>query len=164
MGRGLAVVVGLLSSVAIAGAADAPDPATAAVQERERAFWKSYNDCAVADMPALIAADVEFYHDRGGITRGRDALVESVRKNLCSNPDFRIRREEVPGTVRVFPLAKEGVVYGAIAAGEHTFDIVEKGKAPVRDGLARFTTLWLLQDGAWRMSRVLSYDHGPAKR
>jgi hypothetical protein len=164
MKRWFGVAVGLLLAGSIARAADAPDAAIAAVAERERVFWKSYNDCAVADMPALIAEDVEFYHDRGGITLGRDALVESVRKNLCSNPDFRIRREEVPGTVRVFALEKDGVVYGAVVSGEHTFDIVEKGKAPVRDGLARFTTLWLLRDGAWRMSRVLSYDHGPAVR
>jgi hypothetical protein len=148
----------------IARTADAPDPTTATVQDRERVFWSAYNDCAVASMPALIAEDVEFYHDRGGVTLGRDALVESVRKNLCSNPDYRIRREEVAGTVRVFTLKKEGVVYGAVVSGEHTFDIVEKGKPPVRDGLARFTTLWLLRDGAWRMSRVLSYDHGPAVR
>lgn len=164
MKRWIGIAVGVGLAAASARAADAPGAAVAAVEERERAFWRAYNDCAVADMPALIAEDVEFYHDRGGVTLGRDALVESVRKNLCSNPDFRIRREEVPGTVRVFPLAKDGVVYGAIASGEHTFDIVEKGRAPVRDGLARFATLWILKDGAWRMSRVLSYDHGPAKR
>lgn len=154
----------LILAAATAQAADPPDAAVAAVTERERVFWSAYSACAVADLPALIAEDVEFYHDRGGITLGRDALVESVRKNLCSNPDFRIRRAEVPGTVRVFALKKDGVVYGAIASGEHTFDIVEKGKAPVRDGLARFTTLWLLKDGTWRMSRVRSYDHGPAVR
>jgi hypothetical protein len=164
MKRWLWIVVGLGLSGATAGAADAPDPTAAAVQDRERVFWSAYNDCAVASMPALIAEDVEFYHDRGGVTLGRDALVESVRKNLCSNPDYRIRREEVAGTVRVFTLKKDGVVYGAVVSGEHTFDIVEKGKPPVRDGLARFTTLWLLRDGAWRMSRVLSYDHGPAVR
>jgi uncharacterized protein DUF4440 len=164
MKRWLGIVVGLAASGGLARAAAPPDPAIAAVTERERLFWTSYNDCAVKDMPALIAEDVEFYHDRGGITLGRDALVESVRKNLCSNPDYRIRREEVAGSVHVFPLAKDGVVYGAVVSGEHTFDIVEKGKAPVRDGLARFVTLWRLQDGAWRMSRVLSYDHGPAVR
>jgi uncharacterized protein DUF4440 len=162
MKSGLGVVLVLAAATVRAG--DPPDAAAAVVAERERVFWSAYNACAVAEMPALIAEDVEFYHDRGGITLGRDALVESVRKNLCSNPDFRIRREEVPGTVRVFTLKKDGVVYGAIASGEHTFDIVEKGKAPVRDGLARFTTLWLLKDGTWRMSRVLSYDHGPAAR
>lgn len=160
----LAIALVLALGGALTAGAAGPDEALAAVAGRERAFWRAYNDCAVADMPALIAPDVEFYHDRGGVTLGRDALVESVRKNLCSNPDFRIRREEVPGTVRVFPLAKEGAVYGAIASGEHTFDIVEKGKPPARDGRARFTTLWLLADGAWRMSRVLSYDHGPANR
>jgi hypothetical protein len=164
MKRWLGIAVALGLSAATARAADAPDAATAVVEERERVFWRAYNDCAVGDMPALIAEDVEFYHDRGGITLGRDALVESVRKNLCSNPAFRIRREEVPGTLRVFLLKKDGAVYGAIASGEHTFDIVEKGKAPVRDGLARFTTLWRLTDGAWRMSRVLSYDHGPDAR
>lgn len=164
MKRWIGIAVGVGLAAGSARAADAPGGAVAAVEERERTFWRAYNDCAVADMPALIAEDVEFYHDRGGVTLGRDALVESVRKNLCSNPAFRIRREEVPGTVRVFPLAKDGVVYGAIASGEHTFDLVEKGKAPVRDGLARFTTLWILKDGTWRMSRVLSYDHGPAKR
>lgn len=164
MKRVLGAWAGLVLSAATARAADPPEASLAVVAERERVFWRAYNDCAVADLPALIAEDVEFYHDRGGITLGRDALVESVRKNLCSNPDFRIRRQEVEGTVRVFALKKDGVVYGAIAAGEHTFDIVEKGKPPVRDGLARFVTLWRLQAGAWRMSRVLSYDHGPAER
>ncbi len=46
--------------------------------------------------------------------------------------------------------------------GEHVFYIIEKGKPEYLDGLAKFTHLWLLKDGSWKMSRILSFDHGPA--
>jgi hypothetical protein len=39
---------------------------------------------------------------------------------------------------------------------------VEKGKEPRRNGLARFTHLLLKTEQGWKMSRVLSFDHGPA--
>jgi hypothetical protein len=58
----------------------------------------------------------------------------------------------------------EGKVYGAVMTGEHLFYLREPGKAEFPDGRARFAHLWLLKDGAWRMARVLSYDHGPATR
>ena len=53
-------------------------------------------------------------------------------------------------------------LYGAILSGQHVFYIIEKGKEPQLDGLARFTHLWLKSETGWKMSRVLSYDHGPA--
>ena len=56
------------------------------------------------------------------------------------------------------------MVYGAILSGEHVFYVRQKGKPEVLDGRAKFTHLWLLKDGVWKMSRVLSYDHGPAVR
>ena len=137
-----------------------PDPA--AVLERDRLFWKAYNACDVKTIGEFFTADVEFYHDKGGPTLGLANLVGSVKTNLCSNPNWRLRREAVEGTVRVFPLKKDNVVYGAILSGEHLFYILESGKPESLDGRARFTHLWLLKDGAWRMARILSYDHGPA--
>jgi uncharacterized protein DUF4440 len=141
-----------------------PVDVAAAVGARDAAFWKAYNTCDVAGMGDFFTEDVEFYHDRGGMTVGRAALVGTIRDNLCSKPDWRLRREVVEGSVRVFPLQKDDVTYGAVFSGEHVFYIVENGQPGRLDGHARFTHLWRLEDGTWKMSRVLSYDHGPAQR
>ncbi|MEQ8523163.1 hypothetical protein [Gracilimonas sp.] len=52
-----------------------------------------------------------------------------------------------------------GELYGAIQRGEHEFYILEPGKEMYKTGFARFTHLWLLEDGEWILKRVLSYDH-----
>jgi len=140
--------------------AAAPDPA-AAVQARDDAFWRAYNACDTAAMRTFFAADVEFYHDRGGPTIGLEALDAALAKNLCGGGN-RLRREPVDGTVRLSILRNGDAVYGAIVAGEHYFYVREPGKAEFLDGRARFVSLWLLKDGAWKMARLLSYDHGPA--
>jgi hypothetical protein len=112
-------------------------------------------------MQRFFTTDVEFYHDKGGVTLGLEKLMATTKKNLCGPNDFRLRREAVPGTVKVFPLQNGEVIYGAIISGEHVFYIKEGGKERL-DGLAKFTHLWLLNNGVWKMTRVLSYDHGPA--
>lgn len=158
------LIVALCASAGNVSAEAAPQDVPATILARDRLFWKSYNECDLKSMGDFLAEDVEFYHDRGGITLGAANLVGSVRDNLCSNPEYRLRREAVEGTVQVFPLTKQGTVYGAVLSGEHLFYILDKGKPERADGRARFTHLWLLKDGAWKMTRVLSYDHGPVER
>ena len=131
---------------------------------KDSVFWVSYNSCNTSSMQSLLTDDVEFYHDKGGITLGRENLIASIQKNLCSNENFRLRREAVKGTMKVFPLKNNGIVYGALISGEHVFYILEKGKPERLDGLAKFSQLWILKENTWKMSRILSYDHGPAKR
>ena len=128
----------------------------------DSAFWGTYNTCDATSFDKYFTNDIEFYHDKGGIMKGIDELVATTKRNLCSDDNFRLRREAVPGTVKFFPLKSDNKVYGAILSGQHVFYILQKGKSPRPDGLARFTHLWLLTDAGWRMSRVLSYDHGPA--
>lgn len=125
-------------------------------------FWSTYNNCDTAKMGSFFTEDVEFYHDKGGPTFGLPELVRSFSKNLCSNKDFRLRREAVEGNYKVYPLKKDNMIYGAILSGEHVFYILEPGKGEQLNGLAKFTHLWLLNDGTWKMKSVLSYDHGPA--
>jgi hypothetical protein len=136
----------------------------ALIRQKDKAFWDAYNRCDVAAMMKHFTTDVEFYHDKGGETKGLVPFTENTSKGLCGNEALRLRREEVAGSVEIFPMAKNGAIYGAIISGSHFFYVNEKGKAEYRDGLAKFTHLWLLEQGEWKMSRILSYDHGPASR
>ena len=132
------------------------------ITQRDSLFWESYNNCDTVKLGSFFTEDVEFYHDKGGVTLGLPALVHTFSKNLCSNSNFRLKRETVEGSYKVFPMKQNGVIYGAILCGEHVFYILEPGKGERVDGLAKFTHLWLLQNGVWKMKTVLSYDHGPA--
>lgn len=132
------------------------------IYTRDSLFWASYNNCDTAQMQQFIADDVEFYHDKGGITLGKAALLASVKNNLCSNINFKTRREAVPGTVNIFELKNGDKTYGAIISGEHYFFNTHDGNPEKREGLANFCQLWILKDGVWKMTRILSYNHHEA--
>lgn len=133
------------------------------ILQKDSLFWHTYNNCDTTNYNWFFGEDLEFYHDKGGITLGVQALALSLKKNLCSNSHFRLRREAVKGSLQVFPLQGSGEIYGAILSGEHVFYILETGKPARLDGRAKFTHLWLLKDGVWKMTRILSYAHGPAQ-
>lgn len=133
------------------------------ILHKDSLFWQAYNTCDTGKFGDFFSDDLEFYHDKGGITLGLQALLESSRKNLCSSTsNFRLRREVVEGSTKVFPLRKNDTIYGAILNGQHVFYVLETGKKERLDGLAKFSHLWIKRDGNWKMTRVLSYDHGPA--
>src|SRR5882672_3810426 len=73
---------------------------TRLITTKDSLFWVSYNSCDTEFMKQFIADDVEFYHDKGGITNGGENLINTIKKNLCSNDAFRLRREAVKGTVK----------------------------------------------------------------
>lgn len=128
---------------------------------KDSLFWTTYNNCDIETMPQFFTEDVEFYHDKGGLTLGMKNLIKDLKKNLCSNPNFKLKREAIKRSIKVYPLQDSDVIYGAIISGEHVFHILEKGKEARLDGLAKFTHVWILSDNVWKMSRILSYDHRP---
>ena len=132
------------------------------ILHKDSLFWQSYNRCDTTGYDQFFSNDVEFYHDRGGIQKGKEEIMSVSRKNLCSNKDFKIRREAVNGSIRLFPMARQDSLYGAVLSGEHYFYVTEGGHKERLSGLAKFTHLWILNGGVWKMSRILSYDHGPA--
>src|SRR5258706_4687614 len=84
------------------------------ILSKDSIFWAAYNTCNIETMQQFITDDVEFYHDKGGLTPGRESLMTSIRKNLCGNETFRLRRAAVEGSVKVFPLKNNEFLYGAI--------------------------------------------------
>ena len=131
--------------------------------KQDSLFWKAYNTCDTGQMRDFFTDNMEFYHDKGGITLGVSNLVATTAKNLCAPGGFRLRRQAVPGSYAVFPMKNNNELYGAILNGEHVFYVLEPGKTERLSGLAKFTHLWIIKDGVWKMSRILSYDHGAAK-
>lgn len=132
------------------------------IRHKDSLFWKAYNNCDLNGMNQFFSTDLEFYHDKGGITLGSENLIASTKKGLCGTPGYHLRREAIAETVKVFPMQANGQVYGALISGEHLFYITDKGQPEYLDGHARFTQLWVLREGEWKMSRILSYDHKPA--
>ncbi|WP_207432216.1 nuclear transport factor 2 family protein [Sabulibacter ruber] len=138
------------------------DPSTTTLLHLDSIFWSTYNLCDLATMENFVADDLEFFHDKGGITLGKANFISSVANNLCGNENFKVRREAVAETIKVFPMYKAGELYGVIISGDHLFYNQQKGEQEFLAGVAKFANLWLLQDNTWKMARVFSYDHGPA--
>jgi hypothetical protein len=114
-------------------------------------FEASFVTCDAAKANAIFAEDVEFYHDKDGLSSG-EQVRENTRRLTASCPRKNgVTRTLVPGSLRVFPI--EG--YGAVQVGVHRFD--ERGAAT--STLARFVSVWRMQDKTWRLARVFSLDH-----
>ncbi|KAF1717147.1 DUF4440 domain-containing protein [Pseudoxanthomonas yeongjuensis] len=147
----LATILLLAASPAFAGDEQA-------VRDADARYWQAFNACDFPAMDGLFTDDVEFYHDRTGLTSSRAAVIDSLRKGPCADPRMRLRREAVEGSLRFHPLAGGY----ALLSGTHRFYVNEAGKPEHLDGQAEFTNLWQSVDGQWRMRRVFSYAHGPA--
>lgn len=120
----------------------------------DSAVFDAFNKCSSPEQlqkhASFFAPDVEFYHDKGGVTWTRQAMIANTRKNVCGH----FRRELVPGTLRVFPIKD----FGAIEQGSHEFCQFATGKC---DGRADFVIVWRHHNASWEITRVLSYAHRP---
>ena len=136
----------------VAGGIASQDSLTATISALDTAVFDAFNRCSDAAQlqrhADYFAPDVEFYHDNGGVTWTRQAMIDNTRRHVCGN----FRRELVPGTLKVFPIKD----FGAIEQGTHRFCQFATGQC---DGLAEFVIVWRHQDGAWKITRVLSYGH-----
>ncbi len=123
-------------------------------------FGETFNKCQLELLDDLLAEDLEFYHDKGGITEGKSTFIENFRNGICGNPNFKSRRELLPESLKVYPLYDQGKLYGAIQEGVHRFFESHNGAPEIPGSIAKFTHLWLKDaDGEWKIKRVLSYDH-----
>lgn len=113
--------------------------------------FDAYNRCDLKAFGSFFPEKLEFYHDNGGLTDDtRESLVESVRKYICG----KVRRDVVPGTLKVYPLHG----FGAVEMGVHRFH--HPGHDDTEGvGEAQFIQLWQYEDGAWKVTRVISFDH-----
>src|SRR5512145_375759 len=92
---------------------ESQDELTRTITSLDQALFEAYNACDLVKFGSFFIDDVEFYHDQGGVTLGRQNLTEAVKKNICG----KVRREIVPETLQVYPMRG----FGAVEMGVHRF-------------------------------------------
>ena len=124
---------------------------TQVITALDKQLFDAYNTCNIEKLGTLVTDDLEFYHDKTGLAVGKQVFLDAIKKNICG----KVTRELVQGSLEVYPLHG----YGAVEIGVHRFH--HPGDSDV--GEAKFVQLWQYKDGAWKISRVISYDHGAVK-
>jgi ketosteroid isomerase-like protein len=116
----------------------------------DSAVFEAYNSKNVELMKTYFTKDLEWYQDNGGLID-----YEKVFVNFQSifNRDYDLKRNLIQESLEVHPI--EG--FGAIETGKHQFKHVENGKLEI--GTFRFLMIWKNENGQWKISRVVSYDH-----
>jgi hypothetical protein len=113
-------------------------------------LFAAYNSENLELMKTYFTSDLEWYQDNGGLIG-----FEQVFKNFRSifNRDYELKRSLIKESLEVHPI--EG--YGAIEIGKHQFTHIENGK--LETGTFKFLMIWKNDNGNWKISRVVSYDH-----
>ena len=132
----------------------AKDPLFQTIAALDKQLFDAVDRCDMGKVASFWAEDVEFYHDKDGLTVGREKILTGIKNNLCG----KVKRQLVPGTLEVYPLNG----YGAVEIGVHRF-LHPWAQDHGEVGEAKFIHLWQNKDGQWRITRVISFDHGTAK-
>lgn len=122
-------------------------------------FNVGFNTCNLQQVETLLSEKFVFFHDKDSIS-DKASFLNDFRNGLCADPvNYQSRRELFPGSTKVYPLYGKGKLYGAIQLGVHQFFEQQKGRPEKFGSSAQFTHVWLLQNGAWKLSTALSYEH-----
>ncbi len=120
------------------------------IAQMDSILFDAYNRHDLGKIKTLFTNDLEFYHDKGGLTN-YEQNMSSFKETFDKNNG--ITRTLVPGSLQVYPVPN----FGAMEIGSHTFCHKENGKDDC--GTFQFAMVWQKKDGQWKLSRVLSYGH-----
>ena len=150
---GIALLVGGNVRVAYADGLSPNASLYRTVKALDQKLFAAYNTCDLTTLGDLVDANLEFYHDRTGLSLSRERFLAAIKNNIC----HKVRREIVASSLQVYPIEN----YGAIELGEHTF--CNLAETPVcndqTNGIGKFFMLWQKQGEQYRLTRVISYDH-----
>lgn len=130
--------------------AQASDELYRKIESLDSAVFRAFNTCDIETLKSMFTHDLEFYHDKDGLT-GYDHTVKAIKLN-CDRK-LGLVRTLVPGSMEVYPIGD----YGAVQIAAHRFCHMENGKEDC--GTFKFVHVWKNDNGNWKISRVVSYDH-----
>ena len=112
----------------------------------DKEYFEAYNSCDLEKQASIYSEDLEFYHDKGGLTTSKQEVLNSIEKNICG----KVTRTLIEESVEVYPIKN----FGAVEIGYHKFYNREEPNAvstPVK-----FIILWKKENEKWFISKVIS--------
>ena len=112
-------------------------------------LFNAYNNCTQSkyldQYASLFSEDLEFYHDKGGMSTSKSEMVGGVKNHICG----KVRRELLKGSIEVSPVPG----FGAIEIGSHRFhNLIEKSTSQY----SKFVIVWQFKNDEWKVTRVIS--------
>ena len=119
---------------------------TRTIMQLDSLFFSAYNSCDLKKQAEMYADSIDFYHDKGGLTTSKQAILDATERNICG----KVTRALVDGSMEVYPIPG----FGAVEIGLHTFhNSQEKGQVP---HASKFIIVWRNTGAAWQIARVIS--------
>jgi hypothetical protein len=115
------------------------------IVSKDSVLFDAYNTCKVDVFASLVSEDIEFYHDRGGLSTSKPGLVEAIKNNICG----KVRRELLKGSIEVYPIPN----YGAVEMGAHRFHNLQESS---HSRYSKFVHIWHKENDGWKIARVVS--------
>ena len=120
------------------------------VAKLDAEMFAAFNAHDVDKLISYFAPNLEFFHDKGGLSDFNQTKAGFTRL-FARSPD--ISRTLVPGSLEVFPVKG----YGAMHIATQRFCHVENDRNNF--GNFKFVMVWQQQADIWKITRVVSYDH-----
>lgn len=125
-----------------------PDALFDTVKALDAKLFGAYNHCDLDVLGSMVSDDLEFYHDLTGLMVGKQPFLAAIKQNMCG----KVQRTLIADSLEVYPLKG----YGAVEIGIHRF---HHPNEPDNVGDAKFVIIWHDDNGTWKVTRTISYQH-----
>ena len=130
--------------------------AVAALMVRVARADEKYTTIEQGQIDRLIADDLEFYHDKAGLSYASgEAFLADVNCLGREEGDPVFTRKLIPGTLMTYQIGEDY----ALQTGRHEFYQVMQDAPDILRETAPFIHLWHRSGQSWELIRVISYDH-----
>ncbi len=113
---------------------------------KDKEYFTAYNTCDMKKQALLYSEDLEFFHDKGGLSTSKQEILTSIEKNICG----KVTRTLIDGIIEVYPIKD----YGAIEIGYHKFYNNQEPDAKSKP--SKFIMVWKKEGEKWLISKVIS--------
>jgi len=118
----------------------------ARIVHMDSVLFTAYNNCDMETQARIFSDNLEFYHDKGGLSTSKKDVLDGIKRNICG----KVTRVLVPGSVEVYPIAN----YGAVEIGLHRFINHQESENPSKPD--KFIMVWQQKGDSWQVTRVIS--------